>query len=134
MKKYILILFSLLSMNSMAQISLKDDSITYKNAQPDNGRLSAEKFKELNGFSKYSGTIQGFSGYCNFPLDTQKIFYENFMKKIVSLNLTKNEFEVIESSFKQSTYEIKKNGINGLTCDKFKNDFDKIITNIHGKK
>lgn len=134
MKKYILVLISLLSMNAIAQITLKDDSTTYKSEQPQNGKLSPDKFKELNGFSKYSGTIQGFSGYCNFPVDSQKLFYEAFMKKIISLNLTKNEFEIIESSFKQSTYEIKQKGINGLTCDKFKPDFDKIIESINGKK
>lgn len=130
MKKYIVVLISVLSMNAMAQITLKDDSTTYKNEQPNNGRLSPEKFKELNGFSRYSGTIQGFSGYCNFPVESQKLFYDNFMKRILSLNLTKDEFEIVENSFKQSTYEIKKNGITGLTCEKFKNDFDKIIDSI----
>lgn len=118
----------------MAQITLKDDSITYKNEQTENGRLSSDKFKELNGFSRYSGTIQGFSGYCNFPVDSQKLFYDNFMKRILSLNLSQNEFEIIQNSFKQSTYEIKKNGINGLSCDKFKGDFDKIIDSINAKK
>jgi hypothetical protein len=130
MKKYILILLTILSVNTMAQITLKDDSITFKNEIPSNGTLDSKKFKDLNGFSKYSGTIQGFSGYCNFPIENQKIFYDNFMKKIISLNLSSEEFEIINNSFKQSAYEIKKNGINGLTCEKFKEDFDKIIKYI----
>ena len=118
------------SVNTMAQITLKDDSMTFKNETPTMGRLDSQKFKDLNGFSKYSGTIQGFSGYCNFPIESQKIFYNNFIKKITSLNLSQEEFEIINNSFKQSAYEIKKNGINGLTCEKFKDDFDKIIKDI----
>jgi len=130
MKKYVAIFLTILSINAMAQITLKDDSVTYKNEKPTNGKLDANKFKDLNGFSKYSGTIQGFSGYCNFPVESQKLFYNNFMSKIKTINLSQEEFDIINNSFKQSAYEIRKNGITGLTCDKFKEDFDKIIKEI----
>lgn len=133
MKKYLTVLLAILSMNVMAQITLKDDSITVKNEKPINGKLDSKQFADLNGFSKYSGTIQGFSGYCNFPLESQKLFYDNFMNKITHLNLSQEEFDIINNSFKQSAYDIKKNGINGLSCEKFKTDFDKIIKDINSK-
>lgn len=133
MKKYLLILLTILNINAMAQITLKDDSMTFKNEKPTNGKLDSNKFRDLNGFSKYSGTIQGFAGYCNFSLQSQQLFYNNFMNKISSLNLSQEEFDIINNSFKQSAYEIKKNGINGLTCDKFQTDFNKIIKDITPK-
>ena len=77
--------------------------------------------------------IKGFSGFCNFPKESQKIFYDNFVKKITDLNLTKEENDLINLSFKETAYEIKKNGIKGLTCEKFKEDFEKIIKEIKSK-
>lgn len=130
MKKIMIGLLMVCSMNAFAQLSLKDDSVTFKDEKPNNGILSSEKFKELNGFTKYSGTIQGFSGYCQYPAESQKIFYDNYMRKIANINLSKDELEIITNSFKQTAYEIKKNGINGLSCDKFKPDFEKIIKDI----
>lgn len=129
MKKLMLIL-AVVTTNSFAQISLKDDSITYKNETPSKGVLSTEKFQELNGFTKYTATIQGFSGFCKFSEDYQKVFYNNFIQKITNLKLSKEENEIINNSFKQVAYDIKKNGIEGLTCDKFKPDFEKIIKEI----
>lgn len=131
MKKYLIILLSLLSVNAIAQITLKDDSQTLKNEKQKNGKISSNKFSELNGFSKYSGTIQGFSGYCNFPTEAQKVFYEHFMKKISNLNISKEEFDILNNSFKDTAYEVKRDGINGLSCDKFKIEFDKIIKDIN---
>ena len=134
MKKLLLILaltiISTISPNSFAQLSLKDDSSTFKEENPIGGKLSAEKFKEINGLSRYSGTIQGFSGFCKFPIDSQKVFYNYFVERITSLKLTKEENEIINNSFKQITYDVRKNGINGLTCEKFKPDFEKIIKEI----
>lgn len=128
--KTILVGLSFLSFNVLAQINLTDDSVTLKTENVTNGNLTQEKFKELNGFSKYSGTIQGFSGYCNFSEEFQRDFYNDFVKKVKSVNLTKEESDIINQSFTQSAYEVKKNGINGLSCDKFKNDFEKIIAEI----
>lgn len=129
MKKLILIL-AIVSTNSFAQLQLKDDSVTYKDELPKNSILSVQKFKELNGLSKYNGTIQGFSSFCKFPVESQKKFYDNFINKVTNLKLSKEENEIIDNSFKQSAYEVKKNGINGLKCEKFKVDFDKIIKDI----
>lgn len=131
MKKInILILLGLLSTNVFAQITLKDDSTTFKSEIPKNGKLNSDQFKKLNGFSKYSGTIQGFSGYCNYSSDDQKLFYSNFHNQILNLNLSTEENEILFNSFKQSAYEIKEKGINGVSCDKFKDDFSKIISDI----
>lgn len=131
MKKInILILLGLLSTNVFAQITLKDDSTTFKSEIPKNGKLNSDQFKKLNGFSKYSGTIQGFSGYCNYSSDDQKLFYSNFRNRILNLNLSTEENEILFNSFKQSAYEIKEKGINGVSCDKFKDDFSKIISDI----
>lgn len=130
MKKTLLII-AIISTNAVAQINLKDDSVTFKNERPTNGVLSSENFDKLNGFSKYSGTIQGFSAYCKYPVESQKIFYDNFFKKISNLNLKKEEIEIITNSFKQSAYEIRKNGIADLSCDKFKVEFEKIIKEIN---
>lgn len=128
--KKILLLLAVLSTNVFAQINLKDDSITFKSERPSNGVLSAENFDKLNGFTKYSGTIQGFSGYCQYSNESQKSFYENFFRKISNLKLSTEEAEIIANSFKQSAYEVRKNGIPNLTCDKFKPEFDKIIKEI----
>ncbi len=131
MKKInILIILGLLCTNVFAQITLKDDSTTFKSEIPKSGKLNSEQFKKLNGFSKYSGTIQGFSGYCNYSSDDQKLFYSNFHNQILNLNLSTEENEILFNSFKQSAYEIKEKGINGVSCDKFKDDFSKIISDI----
>lgn len=129
MKKLILIL-AIISTNSFAQLSLKDNSSTFKDKSPLNGTLSAEKFKEIKGFSKYSGTIQGFAGFCKFSVDSQKIFYNYFVQRVTNLKLSKEENEIINTSFQQSAYEVRKDGINGLTCEKFKSDFEKIMKDI----
>ena len=134
MKKInILILLGLLSTNVFAQITLKDDSTTFKSETPKNGKLNSDQFTKLNGFSKYSGTIQGLSGYCNYSNDDQKLFYSNFHNQILKLNLSTEENEILFNSFKQSAYEIKEKGVNGLSCDKFKDEFSKIINDIKNK-
>jgi len=131
MKKInMLILLSLLCSNGFAQITLKDDSTTYKNETPKNGKLNSIEFQKLNGFTKYSGTIQGFSGYCKYSNDDQKLFYDNYYKQVLKLNLSNEENEILFNSFKQTAYEIREKGINGLSCEKFKDDFDKIIKEI----
>lgn len=129
-KMNMLILLGLLSTNVFAQITLKDDSTTFKNEMPKNGKLSVTEFKKVNGFSKYSGTIQGFSGYCKYSSEDQKLFYDNFYKQVLKLSLSDEENEILFNSFKQSAYEIKEKGISGLSCDKFKDDFEKIIKEI----
>lgn len=131
MKKInMLILLGLLSSNVFAQITLKDDSTTFKSEIPKSGKLNSEQFKKLNGFSKYSGTIQGFSGYCNYSSEDQKLFYDNFYKQVLKLSLSDEENEILFNSFKHSAYEIKEKGINGLSCEKFKDEFSKIINDI----
>ena len=130
MKKLILLLIISIANIGYAQLALKDDSITVKNESPNNGKLDSNKFKELNGFSKYSGTIQGFSSYCKYDLNSQKLFYNNFTNKISLLNLTKEENDMLNNSFKSSANEVKKTGIPNLTCDKFKQEFDKIISTL----
>lgn len=132
MKKInILIILGLLCTNVFAQITLKDDSTTFKSETPKNGKLTSSDFQKINGFSKYSGTIQGFSGYCKYSNEDQKLFYDNFIKQIIKLNLSSEENEILFNSFKQSAYEIREKGINGLTCEKFKDDFTKIIKEIN---
>lgn len=128
--KLLLIAALLLSINaSYAQIKLKDDSL--HPAQKDQ-HISAENYKNLLGYTRYTATILGYADYCQFSKTEQKNLYEHFFNKIGLLKLTQFQDKELTGQFFQTAQTAKALGVGNskLTCEQFKIEFNKIITNI----
>lgn len=112
---------------SQAQIKLKDDSI--HPAQKDQN-MSATNYQNLLGYSRYTATILGYADSCNFSKEDQKLVYDYFFNKINTLNLTDFQTKELTGQFFETAHSAKDLGVSNshLTCGKFKNEFDKIVT------
>lgn len=132
--KLLLIVTLLFSINaSYAQIKLKDDSL--HPAQKDQ-HISADSYKNLLGYSRYTATILGYADYCQFSKTDQKTLYDHFFNKIGLLKLTSFQEKELTGQFFQTAQTAKALGVNNskLTCEKFRLDFNKIMNSIQEGK
>lgn len=132
--KLLLIGALILSINSSyAQIKLKDDSL--HPAQKDQ-HISAENYKNLLGYTRYTATIIGYADYCQFSKTEQKKLYDHFFTRIGTLQLTTFQDKELTGQFFQTAQTAKSLGVSNskVTCEQFKVEFNKIITNIQENK
>lgn len=135
MKKIILLIsIAIYSNIASAQIQLKDDSVIIKNETSIQRTLNAQNFEKLKDLTTYNAKIQGFIGFCNYEKEDQKQFYDFYVNNLMKLNLTKDEMDILSRIYQENSFKTKRDGFSGMDCKKFKDDFEKIMTDIKKSK
>lgn len=123
MKKLIFLMGVIFNVSVFAQISL-----------PENKTLSDKPNKpqlnQISNYGQYNAKVIAFAYVCKFTKEESELIYNSYFNTLQRFNLTSEEFKSVSQDYQKAYTDVLGDNKEGKVtdCDKFKIEYDKIIT------